>query len=92
MTLAQKIQSSVPACSSPRWATRAGAMSEHSATNDRRAGSTAWKAPLKFGGVPEEMLFDVRALVVEHDAATRKYEVWVAASVAGIGLELLQHL
>jgi hypothetical protein len=34
-----------PTCSSPRWATRAGTMSEHSATNGKRAGSMAWKAP-----------------------------------------------
>ena len=33
----------------------------------------AWKSSfVKFGGVPEEVLFDnARALVVEHDAATR---------------------
>lgn len=32
-------------CSSPHWAPRAGTMSEHSATNGKRAGSMTWKAP-----------------------------------------------
>lgn len=34
-----------PTCSSPRWATRAGTMSQHSARNGKRVGSMAWKAP-----------------------------------------------